>query len=153
MTGLNEKQRLRELFTSFREVNQAYYQAIQHITKSNGITPIQFFTLRMLSDHPNIGLSELAERIRSTSSTASGIIDRMVKAGWVSREIPDTDRRSVELKLTGEGEEMCRRIEEIRTSRLSALTAIPQEDHTHLLRILGNISHILQKTKEGDKYD
>ncbi|KIL34162.1 hypothetical protein SD71_21035 [Cohnella kolymensis] len=150
---MNEQQRLRELFTSFREVNQAYYQAIQQITGSNGITPIQFFTLRMLSEHPNIGLNELAERIRSTSSTASGIIDRMVKAGWVSRNIPDTDRRSVELKLTGKGEEMCRRIEEIRTNRLSGLSEIPEEDHNHLLRILGNISQILHKSKEGDPHD
>lgn len=150
---MNEKQRIQELFTSFREVNQAYYQAMQQITKSNGITPIQFFTLRMLSENPMIGLSELAERIRTTKSTASGIIDRMVKAGWVSREIPETDRRSVVLKLTAKGDGMCRHINEIRVNRLTSLLEIPAEDYDHLLRILSNISQILHKIKEGDQYD
>ncbi|GAB2696474.1 MarR family winged helix-turn-helix transcriptional regulator [Paenibacillus thermoaerophilus] len=150
MNSMNQEERIRfqELFASFREVHQAYYQAMQYMTQKIGMTPIQFLTLRILSEKPFIGLSEFAQLIRATNSTASGIIDRMVKNGLVSRETPATDRRSVVLSLTPKGEEVWHQVNEMRMDHLSPILEITPEEHQQLIRIHGKIVSILQKIRD-----
>lgn len=105
-----------------------------------------------MSDHPGIGLGEFSQLLRSTSSTASGIIDRMVNNGWVSRETPETDRRSVVLSLTEGGEQMWREANEFRLDYLKTLVEkLTDEEHKQLLQLHGKIVSILQEIKESEQ--
>ncbi|GFN31732.1 MarR family winged helix-turn-helix transcriptional regulator [Paenibacillus xylaniclasticus] len=150
---MNSQSRLTELFASLREVNRAFYSQIDHNLEQLGVTAVQYMVLKVLHNNPRIGLSELSELILTTNSTTSGVVDRMVKAGWVSRKRSDTDRRSVILMLTQEGEALREKAYAIRLRQSEPLLEMPESDHAELIRIHRNIVNILQKAKEGYKHE
>jgi DNA-binding MarR family transcriptional regulator len=54
---------------------------------------------------------ELSDSVVTISrSGLTRLVDRMVAAGLIERAIPEGDRRGVELRLTGEGAKMLRRM-------------------------------------------
>lgn len=66
------------------------------------LTLRQLVVLHALSVHPQ-HIGEVAEALGITISSASGLIDRMVRAGLVRRVHRDPDRRLVSCVLTGPG--------------------------------------------------
>lgn len=148
---MDDKQRVMDIFQSFREVNQAFFQVMMKAAHHHGVTPIQFMVMRVLSDHPDIGLTELAEKILLGNSTTSGIVDRMVKAGLVSRERSDEDRRSVTLKLTAKGEQIWEETDGTRMRLLHPLLEVSEEDQRNLHRIHEQIVQILHRVREEDE--
>lgn len=148
---MDEEQRIHNLFSSFREVNQVFYHTLLKTAQRQGITPIQFIAMKTLAEHPHIGLSELAERIHLGNSTVSGVVDRMVKAGFVVRERSETDRRTLLLNLSPKGEKLWQETNEIRLRFMSPLLELTNEDQAHLLRIHGQIVEILGRIREETK--
>jgi len=67
------------------------------------ITPVQFAALDAINSHPGSDQAFIAERIGYDRATIGGVIDRMVKKGWVKRVIKEEDRRARELSLTAKG--------------------------------------------------
>ncbi|MFC5405921.1 MarR family winged helix-turn-helix transcriptional regulator [Cohnella soli] len=146
-----QKLRVQQLFASFREVNQVLHQSMIRWTQRFGITPVQYFVLKSVLECPGIGLGELADKIHSVTSTTSGIVDRLVKAGWVHRERPEQDRRSIKLSLTTEGEAFILQLTELRLTNLAiALEQLPEEDAEDLQRIHSEIVRILHRQREGE---
>lgn len=150
---MDSQNRLNELFSSIREINRAFYNQLHQNVEQLGVTAVQYMVLKVLHNNPRIGLSELSEFIMCTNSTTSGIIDRMVKAGWVSRERSDIDRRSVILTLTEKGAALWEQSYELRLRQLEPLLQMPESDHDELLRINRNIVNILQRAREGYKHE
>ena len=148
---MDDKQRVIDIFQSFREVNQAFFQVMMKAAQHHRITPIQFMVLRVLSDNPEIGLTALAEKILLGNSTTSGIIDRMVKADLVTRERSDEDRRSVTLKLTAKGEQIWKDTDGTRMRLLHPLLEISEEDQRNLHRIHEQVAQILHRVREEDE--
>ena len=68
-----------------------------------GITGGQATLLWQISSNPGIGLRELAERERIATPTASGLVDRLQRAGLVERLRSTSDRRRVGLTITEPG--------------------------------------------------
>jgi DNA-binding MarR family transcriptional regulator len=80
--------------------------------RTAGLTPSQAEVLRVLQDRAPLMLSDLGELlVCETGTSPSRLVDRLVRAGLVSREV-GTDRRSVTLRLTGEGERKVRQVED-----------------------------------------
>ncbi|WP_233566534.1 MarR family winged helix-turn-helix transcriptional regulator [Cohnella endophytica] len=147
----NEWQQAQRLFASFREVNQAFHQSMISMTQRLGITPVQYYVLKIIVEHPCIGLSELSEKIFSVTSTTSGIVERLVRAGLIYRERPDTNRRAISLTLTPEGEQLWGRISEMNLHQLSsALLELSPEDAEHLHRVHKQIVNIFQRQREEE---
>jgi DNA-binding MarR family transcriptional regulator len=69
--------------------------------------------------HEGLSLSQAAEHLGATISTASKIIDGLVERGMVFRTTADEDRRKLMLKLTPSGE---RAVEEIHLKTIANLT-------------------------------
>jgi len=78
-----------------------------------GLTDTQFNILMILSERRD-GLSqqELSEHLIVTKSNVVGLIDRLEKSGYVSRNPHPTDRRFNQIVLTRKGEGLVRRVEE-----------------------------------------
>ncbi|SFB57849.1 DNA-binding transcriptional regulator, MarR family [Cohnella sp. OV330] len=148
---MRDQSLISELFTSFREVNQSFYHSMQRAGHHLGVTPIQLLVLKTLRERPQMSLSELAECLFVGPSTASGIVERMVKAKLVTRERPENDRRSISLRLTPEGEGLWVKIDERRKMMLAPLNELGEEDLNDLLRIHGRIVQILHKAREENK--
>lgn len=150
---MDESQRVHQLYKSFREIHQAFTQALLKAAAPHGITPVQLLVLKVVSDSPHIRLSDLAERIQLGASTTSGIVDRMVKAELLVRERTDADRRSVALSLTERGVQIWHVVHESRLEKLRPLLELSHEEQDALLRIHGKIVHNLQNMREEGDHD
>lgn len=137
------------IMNSLRELNQSYFQATRKDAESSGVTRTQLMAMKIVQKYPALGLGELSERMHSSPSTVSGIVDRLAQAGLIARERPQQDRRSVVLKLTPEGERLLEQTSKRIMDRLAPLLQqIPEEDIQHLLRIHGQIVNMLQQARE-----
>ena len=147
---MDEHQPIIQLMNSMRELNQSFFQATRKDAEAAGITYIQLLALKLLKHNPSIGLGELSERMYASASTTSGVVDRLVQAGLIERERPQSDRRSVVLKLTPEGERILELTSRRIMVRLAPLLQLPEEDFRHLLRIHGKIISILHQAREDN---
>ncbi|GER66227.1 MarR family transcriptional regulator [Weizmannia acidilactici] len=93
-----------ELLRSLAKLNKAILRVATKDAEQHGLTVMQMFALNAIKFHPNMRLNELAESIRLTNSTVSGIVDRLVHHGLVNRIPSVNDRRAIVLCLTDKGE-------------------------------------------------
>ncbi|MBE9917838.1 MarR family transcriptional regulator [Paenibacillus donghaensis] len=147
---MNSKEQILELLYSFRQVHLSFYQTFWKEADMLGTTWIQYLVLRTLRDHPDIGLTELADFILIGNSTTSGVVDRLVKAGLVERKRSETDRRSITLRNTEEGDELKERTENIFNGYLEPLLQIKEEDRRRLLDIHQQIVDLLSQKGERE---
>jgi DNA-binding MarR family transcriptional regulator len=75
-----------------------------------GVTLPQCHALMALDEGEGINLNELAARMRIDTSTASRIVDGLVKRNLIERIIPPENRRSVNLYFTESGRKVCNNI-------------------------------------------
>ena len=73
------------------------------------ITGQQLGVLRIIALSPSISLGDLSERMFLHVSTVCGIVDRLEKKGYVTRERSGEDRRVVHLNVTADGRRVIRR--------------------------------------------
>ncbi len=85
---------------SLRRIVHALRVATRASEREFGLTAAQLFVLRQLSAAPGQSLSNLALRTRTTQSSISEVVARLVQRGLVSRESSKQDRRRAELSLT-----------------------------------------------------
>ncbi|SDI30848.1 MarR family winged helix-turn-helix transcriptional regulator [Natribacillus halophilus] len=100
----NDYENIHRILDSFREINQRLYQITREETNKLDITFMQTLVLRQLYLHPNSTLGDIADNMHTSNSTMSGVVERLVKANYVIREHAQSDRRSLTLRLTEEGE-------------------------------------------------
>jgi DNA-binding MarR family transcriptional regulator len=73
------------------------------IVKTGEITFAQVAILHLLKDKISCTMTEIARFLSVTTSAATGIVDRMVKSGFLAR-LPDiNDRRVINIRLTPKG--------------------------------------------------
>lgn len=129
----DSRQKAHHIFLSFRKVQKMFYKIFTRIAEGHDLTPVQLMVMKHLHEHSGLSLSLLAKKMNITSSTMSGIVDRMVKSNLVTRKRLESDRRSITLSLTAYGEEIWYKTDEARTLLLSPITELPEEDLIHLL--------------------
>ena len=88
-------------------------------TEQLGITARQATFLWLVKRSPGLSLAELAAEEGISPPAMSGHVDRLEKAGLLSRERSTDDRRRVGLRLTEDGERLMRRIRARRTTWLA----------------------------------
>jgi len=89
---------------SLRRVVHALRIATRASEGAFGLSAAQLFVLRQLSVMSGQSLSDLAARTRTTQSSISEVVARLVRNGLVSRTPSSKDRRRAELSLTAAGE-------------------------------------------------
>jgi homoprotocatechuate degradation regulator HpaR len=75
-----------------------------------GLTEQQWRVLRVLWEHEDIAVRELAETTLIPAPSLVGIVDRLAKQGLVARERSQADRRNVFVRATEPGKELHRRV-------------------------------------------
>jgi MarR family transcriptional regulator, organic hydroperoxide resistance regulator len=68
--------------------------------KSFGLTPVQCLVLESLWDEEGQPVGEIGRRLVLDTATLAGVLDRMVTAGWVRREIDPGDARVARIYLS-----------------------------------------------------
>jgi DNA-binding MarR family transcriptional regulator len=97
------------------------------------ITIGQLKSLFFISNQGSTNLGKLAAALRVTSTNTTGIIDRLVKQGLVSRTEDAQDRRMLLLRVTKEGERLVTQLREKRRDyRVQVMTRMNIEELTTL---------------------
>jgi len=89
---------------SLRRVVDAVRIATRASERAFGLSTAQLFVLRQLAATSGQSLSELATRTRTTQSSISELVARLVRNGLVIRSPGSQDRRRAELSLSAAGE-------------------------------------------------
>jgi DNA-binding MarR family transcriptional regulator len=93
----------------------------------------QLKVLAFISRNPGTSLTSAAEDLAVTAATASNLVDRLVKRGYVKREEDPNERRKVLLSLTESGTvhlELCRQF-----AQASVATLIADLPQSKLLKL------------------
>jgi len=103
-----------------------------------GLTVPQFFVLRSIRlSERQCTMSALADDAFRRSATMTGIVDRLLKMGLVTRQRDAKDRRRVLVELTPAGREVLDRVRRSRKGRLrDTLARLSAPDASELLRLL-----------------
>lgn len=86
----------------FKAVHKIYRDQIYEKSRQYGFTGPQIGLIIGLYKNPYITLKEMSECLGLSKSTVSGMVDRLVGQGVVTREIPEDNRRIVRLSLSPE---------------------------------------------------
>src|SRR3954463_4984503 len=92
-------------------LNQVFRQRVAHLS----ITPDQFSILRWLNEGDAAGLTqrEITDLMASDPNTITSTLSRMEKAGLITREPHEKDRRANRVKLRAEGRRTFQRAQQV----------------------------------------
>lgn len=85
-----------------------------------GVTGGQVTLLIQIQKNPGLGVRDLAALERMSPAAMSGYVDRLEKAGLVTRAVDPADGRRQILSVTDEGERVLRSVKSRRTAWLAA---------------------------------
>ena len=93
-------------------------------------------------------MSELAAELGISHPSATSLVDRLVKHGWVERAHDKDDRRIIRLSLTAKGRGYLVQKKAERLQRITQLLdQLPPEDVDSLKRVFAKLHEILEQQK------
>jgi MarR family transcriptional regulator, transcriptional regulator for hemolysin len=130
------------IFYTIDKAIRTYRQYAQKQFKKAGysITIDQWLILKTILDHPAISQQELGEKVFKDNASVTRIIDLLVKAKYLKREVSKTDRRRSELKITAQGKTVISGIQKVvLKNRSTALQGVSKGDIQHMRKGLQTI--------------
>ena len=116
------------------------------------ITFPQFLVMEYLERQGGAKMKDLAVFMNVTTATTTGIVDRLVRQGYVHRLLDENDRRIVKVALTTKGRQLSGKIQQLRREVIIEIFQnISPRNRREYLRILTQIRNALQggKKEEG----
>ena len=105
---------------SLRRIVRALRVATHTSERELGVSAAQLFVLRQLAIEPGQSLGALAARTRTSQSSVSEVVSRLVAHELVERTVDPRDRRRLTLTLTAAGRATLKRAPETVQERLLA---------------------------------
>ena len=100
----------------------------------------ELFTLMITERLKEATMSQLSDHMNFPMSTATGIVDRLVKKGYIQRDKSESDRRIVVVSLTEKGEAFVQRLKTKLLDYIKrAYDTLESEEKQYLFRILDKI--------------
>lgn len=114
------------------------------------ITLPQFLILDLLAKKNGSKMTDIARFMGITTAAATGIVDRMVRAGYATRDYDQNDRRIIRMKSTPHGNGLVKKVSQERHKMIiNIFGKISQDEREKYLEILTHIYGILtQNAKE-----
>jgi DNA-binding MarR family transcriptional regulator len=114
------------------------------------VTLPQLRALVVLSTSAPLKVAALAEELGVNSSTAVRMVDRLVAAGMVSREVNQDSRREVLLRLTPAGDALVEEVTARRRAEIARIVArMPDAARTGLMEALQHFSEVSRHPRGG----
>jgi len=113
------------------------------------ISLAQLIMLDILKDAGEMRMGDLAECLSVSMAAATGLVDKLVKAGLVIRSSSPKDRRIVNVNITPKGRNIINRTNEARRRTImEAFGNLSAADRDKYLEILTKIHRYMKGTKE-----
>lgn len=104
------------------------------------ITLPQILILQHLNSQDRVKMTDIANFMKVTTAAATGIINRLVKSGYVLRVFDEKDRRVVKIKITTKGLLLMKKLAfERRKTVIHLFSKVSEQDRWDYLRILTRI--------------
>lgn len=117
-----------------------------------GLTFTQQMVLQHLDHAGSRQVSDLARFLGISLSAVTGLVDRMTKAGLVTRDRDEGDRRVVWVKITPTGEEALKEWVRARSRRVHALfTQLEPVDLANLVEIIEKVARLTENGSLTEK--
>ncbi len=108
----------------------------------------QFSALIILYNLGPLPMGTVAEHLGISMASATGMIDRLVHAGWVDRSRSETDRRVVSVDLTSQGREKMTAKQRARRRQIQELfEPLTESDLTQLLMMLEKVAERVESNR------
>ena len=134
-----------ELADAMRPVLLRLGRRLRREADKLGLSAVDAALLQMVANHDGIGVSELADKERTSRPTMSSHVKRLEAEGWVVRQAPQADdRRRVGLTITPAGlkalDAVRRRRNDWLADRLQRLTPEQREQIAEAIAPLAQIA-------------
>ncbi|MGG0187177.1 MarR family winged helix-turn-helix transcriptional regulator [Bacillus rhizoplanae] len=117
--------------------------------QSSGLTPPQFYILKILNHYGTARATELAKKMYVKPSAITVMIDRLIDHELVLRYHDKNDRRVVVIELTAKGKDV---LEEAMTARNQHIakyfSQLEVQEREDLLRLFEKLEAIICQTSE-----
>lgn len=90
---------IRELVRAY----QAFSAYSEGFVRQHDLTPAQFDVIATLGNTQGMSMGDIGDKTLITKGTLTGVVDRLIKKGLVTRQVPPENRRSVIVQLTPDG--------------------------------------------------
>jgi len=126
---------VRATLDAIRRLVQGIRSPSRRTADAGGLTAAELFVLHALREAPAKSLNELASRTYTDQSTASPVVERLRRKGFVRRERSAEDARRVVIALTPAGRTSVEREPEApQSAMIAALGRLPARDRRALAR-------------------
>ncbi len=88
---------------SIRQIIRAIDLHSKKLSKESGLTGPQLILMRSIRELGDVTIKELSNKTNMSQATATAILDRLERNGYVIRVRSTTDKRKVHAQLTEEG--------------------------------------------------
>jgi len=136
-----------EVLTAIRQIVRRVSEHSKQLSKEVGLTVPQVVCLKVIGEAGSqepLTLARLAQRVQLSPATVSRIVDRLVRAGLVSRERGTADRRLVWIRLTEAGETRFESLPKpLQEEFLKRLNALPDDERQDLVVALQRIADLM----------
>ena len=146
MTGMAIADFARKMNQIIPEIMKGFARRQNNEVYKGKITLPQLLILELLSRQGASKMTDLAKYMQVTTAASTGIVERLVRQGYVQRAYDQNDRRIVRIKLNAKGTELLKKISQQRTQSVTRIfSQISEDDRAEYLRILMQVKDILDK--------
>jgi DNA-binding MarR family transcriptional regulator len=132
-----------QVLRQFRLIFSTVRRHFQSMEKQAGIGGAQVWALSLVSQHPGLGVTQLAEHMDIHQSTTSNLVRTLINSGLVHSEKSSLDRRVVELYPLPEGLKLLKKIPGPFAGVLPH--ALQRLDPTTLVQLEKNLAELLNR--------
>lgn len=147
---MNTTSDIEQLFATMMQLGKHMSQRSPETHEERTATMLQYATLNFVKEQPNSTVSDLANFMQLSKSSATQMVERLVKAGLMERLDDNNDRRIIRLIITPLGEKEYEVLHEKMIEKMKLFTSkIPAKDLKELIRITTNLIENLKKEQNG----
>lgn len=115
----------------------------------HNITVSQGYAIMSLPQHGELSMNELSGIVDVAGSTATRMVDQLVKKGLAARQPGQQDRRIVRVALTKRGQDLRKELEAAMEACFThAFAGVAEGERTATVRVLESITTTLSKGLE-----
>lgn len=147
---MNNTSDFEQLFNTMLQLGKLVSQQTQESHDERTATILQFSALNFIKEQPSATVSDLAMPLLLSKSSATQLVERLVKLGLVERANDPDDRRIIRLSITSNGEKEFSTLRNIMLEKMKRIfSKLPAKDTRELIRIHMNLIEALKKEQNG----
>ncbi|KCZ94283.1 MarR family winged helix-turn-helix transcriptional regulator [Hyphomonas johnsonii] len=133
-----------DLLKSLRQITQAIDLYSRRLSKETGLTAPQLLVLQALARRGREKPSEIARAVSLSQGTITSIVDRLSRAGLVTRQRSETDKRVIDVVISAKGSaRLADAPEPLQKSFVEAFNALHDWEKTLLVSSVQRIANMM----------